>query len=68
MPSEHIEKHEHLFERIKLAAKTHGEDSELEHEVGDLQEALRVALSLLDRDQLYLVEEELEEQIDEWLP
>jgi hypothetical protein len=57
---------ETLFVRITEAAKQHGEDSELDHEVGDLREALRAAMNLLTREQLDDLEGELEEQIEEW--
>jgi len=40
-----------LFGVITKAAKDHGEDSEPDHEVGDLQEALRTAIELLPTQQ-----------------
>lgn len=46
-----------LFSVITKAAKQHGEDSDPDHEVGDLQESLRAAIDLLNPQQkidLYL--------------
>ncbi len=40
-----------LLEEIIGAAKRHGEVSESDHEVGDLQDALRAAWALLTHDQ-----------------
>lgn len=39
---------DHTLECILNSAQQHGEDSEPDHEVGDLQDALRIAWELLD--------------------
>ncbi len=42
---------ESAVETYLNAARQHGEDSEPDHEVGDLQQYLRIALSLMTDDQ-----------------
>lgn len=50
---EHLMEVQQVYQRVTSSAKAHGEDScEPDHEVGDLQQALFVALSLLDSDGL----------------
>lgn len=39
------------LERLLIAAEQHGTDSEPDHEVGDLQDLLRVAASLMTNEQ-----------------
>ena len=36
------------LDKLLASAKAHGENSEPDHEVGDLQDALRIAWDLLD--------------------
>lgn len=40
-----------MLEVIFQSARKHGEESELEHEVGDLQDALQLAWQMLSKDQ-----------------
>lgn len=61
-----MSQNETLFQRIADAAKRHGEESEPEHEAGDLLEALRAALALMTSEQLHELENDLEETLEEW--
>jgi hypothetical protein len=56
-----------LTERIVRAARIHGQESDPEHEVGDLQDALRLAFKYLPEDQQEQVLEELAEYNETWL-
>ena len=53
---------------ILLAAQQHGTESEADHEVGDLQQALRACWERLPIDDQRLVFTQLGEWLDEWLP
>ena len=55
-----------LVEEIIAAAERHGEQSEPDHEVGDLQDALRAAWALLSPDQRRKVHAAHFEDHDRW--
>lgn len=60
---------EPLLDAIIQAATAHGEESEPDMEVGDLQQALRVAWELLPGEaRLQMVESYEVKEILEWLP
>jgi len=48
------------------AARVHGEQSEAEHELGDLQTILRACWEIMDSGQKRELVEEFEELVDEW--
>jgi len=52
-----------LYEQIVEAARIHGEESEPDHEVGDLQEALYAALALMTNEQRGHLSRGLKEQL-----
>jgi hypothetical protein len=56
-----------LLDEIFSAARRHGQDSEPEHEVGDLQDALSVAWNLLTPAQQQQVYEAHFRDHDRWL-
>ena len=70
----HSSKKRDLFKLITKTAKTHGEDSEPDHEVRDLQNSLDAAISILSEEQLtklteMLIEKETlptEDRTDDW--
>jgi hypothetical protein len=47
-----IKKARTLYNKIITKAQQHGEDSDPDHEVGDLQDSLRAALSLMTSNQI----------------
>jgi hypothetical protein len=49
---------EDLYEKIIEAAQQHGRDSEPDHEVGDLQDALRISIDQMFPDQVERLENE----------
>lgn len=53
-------------ETVILAAEEHGKQSEPDHEVGDLQEALRVCWRLMTTRQREEAADVLHEQVEEW--
>jgi len=58
---------EDLYEKITNAAKRHGEESEPDHEVGDLQDALRISIEQMFPDQVERLEKEWVEDHEEWV-
>jgi hypothetical protein len=52
---------ENLYAKITEAAQLHGQDSEPEHEVGDLQDALRISIDQMFPDQVERLEKEWDE-------
>jgi hypothetical protein len=44
-------KSDELYEKVIASAKQHGEDSEPDHEVGDLQQALQAAIDIMTETQ-----------------
>jgi len=50
------------------AAARHGRESDPDHEVGDLQDVLRVCFGRLTGPQLEYVLDEAREQLDQWAP
>ena len=51
-----------LYEEITKAARQHGEDSEPDHEVGDLQQALQQSLEVMTPEQLEILCKNLRDQ------
>lgn len=58
---------EDLYEKIINAAQRHGEESEPDHEVGDLQDALRISIEQMFPDQVERLEKEWKEDHEEWV-
>jgi hypothetical protein len=56
-----------LLEKLLVAAKAHGEESDAEHEVGDLQAVLASCWSRLTEAQRREVCDEHGELLEEWL-
>jgi rRNA maturation endonuclease Nob1 len=55
------------YEEVTDAAQKHGSESEPDHEVGDLQDALRVALNLLTPEQVEMFKQDYSvQQVLEW--
>ena len=57
-----------LLEELLAAAKAHGDESEPDHEVGDLQGLLTSCWNRLSPDQQREVYGEHEDLVAEWLP
>lgn len=55
------------LEALFLAARTHGQCSEPDHEVGDLQDVLRTCWLKMSTDQRAAVYKEHAHLIEEWL-
>jgi hypothetical protein len=55
-----------LVEKIIEAAKTHGEESEPDMEVGDLQGALRAAWTVMSPEQRKAAFEAVREDVESW--
>jgi predicted nucleic acid-binding Zn-ribbon protein len=51
-----------LYDKIINSAQRHGEESEPDHEVGDLQQALQAALDIMTETQRNSLEKHLTEQ------
>lgn len=45
-----------LYNKIIEAAKVHGEESDPDHEVGDLQDTLQICMELMTDEQLRTLE------------
>jgi len=56
------------IEQIIAAARAHGEDSEPDHEVGDLQEVLRACWSTMTQKARLSVAAKFADLVDDWGP
>lgn len=54
------------IEQVLQSARAHGDASEPDHEIGDLQDALRLVFDRLSRTQRRLVLSRMEREIEDW--
>lgn len=68
MPKTKKKPDKHDIWRLFEAAERHGNDSEPDHEVGDLQDVAEACWKVMFPDQKQRVFEELEEFLEHWNP